>query len=49
MVFNGLVFRLGRGLFFILVGLVVIVIIFFYSYWGVFLKNNKLFRDVSVL
>lgn len=49
MVFNGIVFRLGRGLFFIFVGFVVIVIILFYSYWGVFFKNNKLFRDVSVL
>ena len=46
---NGLVFRAGRGPSFILVGLVVIVIILFYSYWGVSSKNNKLLRDVSVL
>ena len=46
---NGLVFRPGRGPSFILVGLVVIVIILFYSYWGVSSKNNKLLRDVSVL
>ena len=46
---NGLVFRAGRGPSFILVGLVVVVIILFYSYWGVSSKNNKLLRDVSVL
>ena len=46
---NGIVFRPGRGPSFILVGLVVIVIILFYSYWGVSSKNNKLLRDVSVL
>ena len=46
---NGFVFRPGRGPSFILVGLVVIVIILFYSYWGVSSKNNKLLRDVSVL
>lgn len=46
---NGLVFRPGRGPSFILVGLIVIVIILFYSYWGVSSKNNKLLRDVSVL
>lgn len=42
-------FRAGRGPSFILVGLVVVVIILFYSYWGVSSKNNKLLRDVSVL
>lgn len=46
---NGIVFRPGRGPSFILVGLVVIVIILFYSYWGVSSKNNKLLKDVSVL
>ena len=46
---NGFVFRPGRGPSFIFVGLVVIVIILFYSYWGVSSKNNKLLRDVSVL
>lgn len=46
---NGIVFRPGRGPSFILVGLVVIVIILFYSYWGVSSKNNKLLGDVSVL
>ena len=46
---NGLMFRAGRGPSFILVGLVVVVIILFYSYWGVSSKNNKLLRDVSVL
>lgn len=46
---NGLVFRPGRGPSFILVGLVLVVIILFYSYWGVSSKNNKLLRDVSVL
>ena len=46
---NGLVFRPGRGPSFILVGLVVIVTILFYSYWGVSSKNNKLLKDVSVL
>ena len=46
---NGIVFRPGRGPSFILVGLVVIVIILFYSYWGASSKNNKLLRDVSVL
>lgn len=46
---NGIVFRPGRGPSFILVGLVVIVIILFYSYWGVSSKNSKLLRDVSVL
>lgn len=46
---NGIVFRPGRGPSFILVGLVVIIIILFYSYWGVSSKNNKLLKDVSVL
>ena len=46
---NGIVFRPGRGPSFILVGLVVIVMILFYSYWGVSSKNNKLLKDVSVL
>lgn len=46
---NGIVFRPGRGPSFILVGLVVIVIILFYSYWGVSSKNSNLLRDVSVL
>jgi len=46
---NGIVFRPGRGPSFILLGLVVIVIVLFYSYWGVSSKNNKLLRDVSVL
>ena len=47
---NGVItFRAGRGPSFILVGLVLIVVILFYSYWGVSSKNSKLLKDVSIL
>lgn len=46
---NGLGLRAGRGPSCILVGLVVVVIILFYSYWGVSSKNSTLLREVNVL
>ena len=47
---NGRVsFRASRGPSFLVVGLAVVSVILFYSYWSVSSKNSRLLKDVSIL
>ena len=46
---NGLVFRAGRGPSCVLVGLVCVIIILCYSYWGLSSNNQRLIKDVGIL